>query len=65
MYSIYSSLFFPLKCFQNEGTWKRYLSMTVELELLKATKYCCQNPFCSVTQLWLGLQVTLNTYINV
>lgn len=34
-----------------EGTWKRYLSMTVELELVKATKYCCQNPFCSVKQL--------------
>lgn len=39
--------------------------MTVELELVKATKYCRQNSFCSVTQLKPGLQVTLNTYINV
>ena len=67
MYSIYGFLFFPLKCFQNEGKvhGKRYLSMTVELELVKATKYRCQNPFCSVTQPKPGRQVTLNTYINV
>lgn len=48
-----------------EGTWKRYLSMTVVLELVKAAKYCRQNSFCSVTQLKPGLRVTLNTYINV
>lgn len=47
------------------STWKRYLGMTVELELVKAAKYCRQNSFCSVTQLKPGLQVTLNTYINV
>ena len=34
-----------------EGTRKRYLSMTVEVELVKATKNCCENPFCQVTQL--------------
>lgn len=48
-----------------EGAWKRCLSMTVELELVKVTKYCRQNSFCSVTQLKPGLQVTLKTYINV
>lgn len=66
MYSIYASVL-PSEVFPEwrEGTCKRYLSMRVGLELVKATKYCCQNPFCSVTQPKTGLQVTLNTYINV
>ena len=50
---------------RREGTWKRYLSMTVGLELVKATKHRCQNPFCSVTQPETGPTVTLNTSINV
>lgn len=66
MYSIYASVL-PSEVFPEwrKGTCKRYLSMRVGLELVKATKYCCQNPFCSVTQPKTGLQVTLNTYINV
>lgn len=46
--SVLSSEVFPK---WGEGTWKRYLSMTEELELVKATKCCCQNHFCLVTQL--------------